>query len=193
MSYKTYITEALVCGSTASNTSDKSYLLFTKDAGMLWANARSVREERSKQRYALQDFSRIRVSLVKGKSGWRIGSVEAHGNSFMRADSRSERGLINYVVTQLRRYVHGEIPLPQLYDDTLELLSVAQDETTKRVKLEQLFSLRLLAVLGYVAIDPLWEVVVEAPTVTDAYHVYTDTMELPIARAILEGAQASHL
>jgi len=193
MSYKTYITEALVCGSTASNTSDKSYLLFTKDAGMLWASARSVREERSKQRYALQDFSRIRVSLVKGKSGWRIGSVEAHGNPFMRADSRSKRGLINYVVTQLRRYVHGEIPLPQLYDDTLELLSVAQDESTKRVKLEQLFSLRLLALLGYVAVDPLWEVLIEASTVTDAYHVYTDTMEPTIARAILEGAQASHL
>ena len=72
MSYQTYITDAVVVGSYASNTADKSYLLFTKRAGMLYATARSVREERSKQRYALQDFSHITVTLVKGKGGWCI-------------------------------------------------------------------------------------------------------------------------
>ena len=45
MSYQTYITEALIVGSFDSNTADKSYLLFTKSAGMLYASARSVREE----------------------------------------------------------------------------------------------------------------------------------------------------
>ncbi|MEX2341217.1 MAG: recombination protein O N-terminal domain-containing protein, partial [Candidatus Paceibacterota bacterium] len=82
MSYKTYTTEAIVCGSRVNNTSDKSFLLFTKDAGMLWAAAKSVREERSRQRFALQDFSLIRASLIKGKSGWRIGSVESDRNYF---------------------------------------------------------------------------------------------------------------
>jgi len=92
MSYATYTTEALVCGSRNNNTSDRAYLLFTEEVGMIWASARSVREERSKQRYALQDFSLIRVSLVKGKSGWRIGSVEATCNPFMEARSRSGQG-----------------------------------------------------------------------------------------------------
>ena len=38
---------------------------------MVLAAARSVREEKSRQRYALQEFALVRVSLIKGKSGWR--------------------------------------------------------------------------------------------------------------------------
>lgn len=56
MAYETYTTEALVCGTFNRNTADRSYLLFTREAGMLYADARSVREERSRQRYALRTF-----------------------------------------------------------------------------------------------------------------------------------------
>lgn len=154
MSYQTYITEAIVCGSKNSMTSDKSYLLFTKDAGMLWAGARSVRMEKSKQRYALQEFSIIRVSLVKGKGGWRIGSVEAVSNPFMEAVSRKARGGVHSVLKLLRRFVHGEEPHKTLYADTvlaLSCLSLAQDEDIS--DLQDIFSLRLLYTLGYVAVD----------------------------------------
>ena len=112
---------------------------------MVFATARSVREERSKQRYALQDFSCIRVSLVKGKSGWRIGSVEALGNPFLRAESRALRGSISYVVTQLRRYVHGEIPLPRAYADAYYLLYEKELQGADDPILQELFLVRLLA------------------------------------------------
>jgi len=45
MSSRQYITKAIVCGSVQSMTSDKSYLLFTQELGMVWAQARSVRME----------------------------------------------------------------------------------------------------------------------------------------------------
>lgn len=193
MSYKTYTTEALVCGSNNSNTSDRSYLLFTKDAGMLWASARSVREERSKQRYALQDFSRIRASLVKGKSGWRVGSVVAEGNPFLQAENRIERACVNFVVAQLRRYVHGEIPLPKVYDDTLELLKQSELTPERSVRLQQLFSIRLLTELGYVAPHEGWIQIIEAPTVSEAFLLYTEDMLSTIVSAIKGAAEASHL
>jgi len=85
------------------NTSDKSFLLFTRDNGMLFATAKSVREEVSKQRQALQDFSRIRVSLVKGKTGWRIGSVESLRNDFSAAYDRETRGSVVSLYRLLRR------------------------------------------------------------------------------------------
>ena len=158
MSYQTYITEAIVCGSKNNMTSDKSYLLFTKDAGMLWATARSVRLEKSKQRYALQDFSIIRVSLVKGKGGWRIGSVEAVGNPFMEACSRRARGGVHSAMMLLRRLVHGEEANTNLYIDTvLALTCMSVAEESDIADLQDIFTLRLLHSLGYIAPQEAYE------------------------------------
>ena len=193
MSYATYTTEALVCGSYVSNTSDKSYLLFTKEAGMLFASARSVREERSKQRYALQELSYIRVSLVKGKSGWRIGSVEALGNPFMQAPSRRVRSCVVFVINQLRRYVHGEVPLQVIYDDAQALLSLQDVSEDELITYERLFQLRLLTYLGYIAPEETWKPLIEAETLPQAYVLYVPTYTASIESAITKGTQASQL
>ncbi len=155
MAYQTYITDAIVCGSKDSMTSDRSYLLFTKDAGMLWATARSVRMEKSKQRYALQDFSVIRVSLVRGKGGWRIGSVEAIANPFMEAQTRTARGGIHSLMKLLKRFVHGEEPHPRMYGYLVIALScIAVAGETDVHDLQHTCTLRMLSELGYVAPDP---------------------------------------
>ena len=152
MSYQTYHTEALVCGSYLNNTADKSFLLFTKRAGMLYASARSVREERSKQRYALQDFSLITVSLIKGKTGWRIGSVDTEGNIFGDALSRQARGSVVRILKLLRRFIAGEEPHPELYDDLIYgLRYVAADMSSRRVLAEEIIEARILSILGYIS------------------------------------------
>jgi len=153
MSYQTYTTEALVCGAYDSNTADKSFLLFTRRAGMLYASARSVREERSKQRYALQIFSHVTISLVRGKSGWRIGSVESRGNLFSKASDRATRGSVVSIVKLVRQYVQGEETNPVLYDEVMHgllFLSVLPDEA-HRTNWENLIKLRILYQLGYIA------------------------------------------
>lgn len=152
MSYQTYTTEAIVCGCYDRLTADRTYLLFTATAGMVFATARSAREERSKQRYALQDFSHVRVSLVKGKGGWRIGSVEPFINYYTSAPHRAARGTVVAVVQLLRRLLTGETVQPHIYDDTVAILA-----RTREGKVEELaghletFTLRTLAQLGYVA------------------------------------------
>ncbi|MDA8596972.1 recombination protein O N-terminal domain-containing protein [Candidatus Pacebacteria bacterium] len=190
MSYATYTTEAIVCGSKDSYTSDRSYLFFTKDAGMLWATARSVREERSKQRFALQDFSIIRVSLVKGKGGWRIGSVEAVSNPFMEASERSSRAGISAVLKLLRRFLHGEVAHPDLYRDAVLALSclVAADPTDV-VDIQNQFTLRLLHQLGYIAPKASFTHILEA---ADPWSV-PEPIPVEAERAISEALIASHL
>lgn len=190
MSYTTYTTEAIVCGSKDSHTSDRSFLLFTHDGGMLWATARSVREEKSKQRYALQDFSIIRVSLVKGKSGWRIGSVEAISNPFMEAGTRAARAGVSAVVKQLRRFLHGEESSQTIFKDTVLALScLTQAEAEDIVDLQNQFTLRLLNTLGYIAPHPVYQEILEAP---DPWSV---PYEIPpqAHKAIERALQASHL
>ncbi|MCB9810609.1 MAG: recombination protein O N-terminal domain-containing protein [Candidatus Nomurabacteria bacterium] len=150
MSYQTYITEAIVCGSFLHNTADKVFVLFTREAGMLYATARSVREERSKQRPALQEFSQIRVSLVKGKQGWRIGSVVPGPNYFATAKSREARGSVVMLMKTLRRFVHGEEAHSLLFDFCVGASRLLISECQKRSFLELAVQLRILDELGYV-------------------------------------------
>lgn len=149
MSYKTYITEALVCGGRASNTSDKSFLLFTREAGMLYASAKSVREERSKQRYALQDFSLIRATLVHGRAGWRITGAESLTNVYADKSTREARGLVRNIIRLLRRLVQGETPHEALYDDVVTAL--IKTYGSNEALLEKILTLRILHILGYIA------------------------------------------
>ena len=192
MSYQTYITDAVVVGSYHSNTADKSYLLFTERAGMLYASARSVREERSKQRYALQDFSHITVTLVKGKAGWRIGSVESYENFYMDATSRAARGSIVRLTKTLRRYVQGEVPDSGLYQSYLESLLVLVRDCEPRAVFERCAEVKILSELGYVASDTIIAPLLSAPL--HSLKAEELSLHLETFESLYRGAQAvSHL
>lgn len=154
MSYHTYTTEAFVCGVYDRGPSSRSIKLFTKELGMLFAEAKSVREERSRQRYALQLFSELRVSLIKGKAGWRVGSVEPVANHFALAESRQVRASVLRLTQLLNRFIQGEEPggeVFSLYQSALLLLPNTDDVEW----LEAFVSVRLLAQLGYVDVGEL--------------------------------------
>lgn len=163
-----------MCGSYDRGSANRSFLLFTEAAGMLYAEARSVREERSRQRFALQDGAVISVSLVSGKGGWRIGSVEALAQVFMAASERSERAAIREVLLLLRRYVHGGETGGSIFQDLLELL-VAKSPS----QLLPLFEIRLLSALGYVSVDATLQPIISASSLSEA-------AEVPVADAALQ-------
>lgn len=150
MAYVTYTTDALVCGTFDRNTADRSYRLFTRELGMLYADARSVRKESSKQRQALQDFSLIRVSLVKGKGGWKIGSVVERKNYYAHAADQAARGSVVKIVRLMRRFITGEEMHESLFDECISALEFFSIKHTERACYEQIFIQRVLAALGYI-------------------------------------------
>lgn len=156
MAYQTYTTEAIVCGSRANNTADKAFLLLTSEAGILWATARNVRSENSKQRFALQDFALIRVSLIKGKAGWRIGSVEGEKNYWREvagSGAAEGRAAVVSLIRLLRQFLHGEVAHPGIFEDTKTILSevaLVTDQEARQTMVD-IFSVRLLYNLGYIA------------------------------------------
>lgn len=163
MSYRTYTTAAIVCGSYDRYQSDRTYRLFTESFGLLFATARSVREERSRQRYALQDFSLLQVSLVKGRAGWRIGSVIDQGNVFLQAPDQAARIQIVRLIRILNRYVHG----PEEAGDIFPLLHTAlQALGTGTISFPENYArgveLQVLYRLGYIAPLPQWQTWVDA-------------------------------
>jgi recombinational DNA repair protein (RecF pathway) len=163
MTYITYTTDALVCGAFDRNTADRSYLLFTREAGMLFADAKSVREERSKQRFALQEFSQIRVSLIKGKHTWKVGSVEASHNDYTEAVSRAARGSVTAVYRTLRRFIQGEEASPRLYDFCAEVLTFVAEDISERPFVDLYVQICLMRELGYVRAESIPEVLREVP------------------------------
>lgn len=148
--YHIYTTEALVCGSFLHGTADKVFLLFTKDLGMLYATAKSVREERSKQRFALQEFSLIKVSLIRGKQGWWVGSVEPERNYFQEAINREARGSVVLIFKTIRRFIHGEESLLQIFNFCLNILDKLVKEIEFRKYADLILQVKILDELGYI-------------------------------------------
>lgn len=175
MAYQTYITEALVCGVYDSNTSDRSFLLFTREAGMLYASAKSVREERSKQRYALQICSHMRATLIRGKSGWKIAGVEPIQNLYALCGTREARTFLRNSVLLLRRVIHGETVYAGIFDDIVGACTQVEKHTPS--KLESILSLRMLYALGYVAPHESYDAYVQGAFPYERLHSVTDAEE----------------
>jgi recombinational DNA repair protein (RecF pathway) len=192
MAYATYTTDALVCGSFEKQTADRSYLLFTRDAGMVYADAKSVREERSRQRYSLQDFSSIRVSLVKGKGGWRIGSIEPLENHYHLAVDKAARGSVVSVVRFLRRFAGAEEASPSMFDEVLLGLRTLRTDVPARSFAEHALFVRLLAQLGYVDQNHIPAAIRQTPlrTLVDQAD---PTSEAVLGRLYTQAITVSHL
>jgi recombinational DNA repair protein (RecF pathway) len=191
MSYEKYITEALVCGSRAQATSNRSYLLFCREAGMIWATAQSVREERSKHRYSLQDFSIVVLSLVHGKGGWRITGTEPVHNFYYEDMSRERIGYIRNIIRTLRRFVHGEEPNQKLYDEVKAALSVSKDVDLDT--LEVVASARMLNALGYIAPQKGYSEVFDAADPHEAATLCNTENKVFCMNAIEQAKTMSHL
>ncbi|OGG59074.1 hypothetical protein A3C89_01545 [Candidatus Kaiserbacteria bacterium RIFCSPHIGHO2_02_FULL_50_50] len=146
--YRVYTTKALVCGAFDSMTADKTVQLFTRDAGMLYAASKSVREERSKQRYGLTEFSILTVSLIRGKAGWRITGVEPFMNVFTPLYTRQQRAFVRNLTRFLKRMVRGEEASAELFDMFIEAM-VRAPEYEDLARAEQECMHRACVLLGY--------------------------------------------
>ncbi len=195
MAYETYTTEAIVCGSYDRNGADKQFRLLTKDSGMLYVTARSVREERSKQRFALQDFSQVQVSLVNGKSGWRIGSVEANDNHFLSAPDRATRAFVVGAIKIMNQFLQGEEPHEHIYTECVKFLKFTQEEFEgDRTHVLLVFEVRLLEELGYVQVTKLTKPLFVPDT---SYQSLLSNLSpeqcAEIEQMLVRGREASHL
>ena len=150
--YTKYHTDALVLGTYEIAEADRAIVLYTRDFGLVRARAGGVRLERSKMRYALQSYSYSRVSLVRGKNGWRAAGatsmrllpVGAVTTSFAR-------------VAQLAsRLIAGEERSDYLFaalSDAHASLSQCASESVPTIEI--MCVARVLYALGYISIEAM--------------------------------------
>ncbi len=153
MAHRIYETEAFVLGGVGVGEANRFITLFTSDLGVVRAVARSVRVERSKLRYALQNHMLSDVALVRGKDTWRLtGAVPRLSYSSLLREERAKRALLLRITALIRR-LHGEERHPYAYASLRELLDtlLANEADAFLVEVEVLAALRLLYALGYVS------------------------------------------
>ncbi len=151
MSHHIYHTEALILGSIPSGEGDRLLYCYTRDHGLVLAHARSIRESRSRLRYALQTFSHAHIDLIRGKYGWKLISATPINSQRALWGSDRKRRIIAGHMQLARRLIQGEEVHTTLFDDLLcgyEFIKSLTDEESLR-DAELLLAVRLLSLLGY--------------------------------------------
>jgi DNA repair protein RecO len=166
MSHHIYHTRGIVIEAFDVREANKSYWIFTRDLGMIFVSAQGVRLVASKLRFSLQPLSITEVSLVRGRSGWRVVNAREISNIYWRIkDIPQSVGMSSRVLRLVRRLVTGEEKNESLFDRLFGGLTYLADGvdgrqlTTKQVmNLEFILLLQVLYTLGYFAppIELLW-------------------------------------
>jgi recombinational DNA repair protein (RecF pathway) len=199
MAYHIYDTEAFVLNERAEGEANKVFFLLTPELGLIAARAQGVRWLKSKLRFQIAKFSRVRASLVRGKESWRLIGAEQVGDlENIMANSR-KRELIAKIFTFLYRYIQGEGEQAALFDDLSrainflkELDPLGRDADALR-GWELCVVIRSLNYLGYVKSEPKLSPVItfkkwETPVLMEAL-----AREAEIVAAAEAARTASHL
>lgn len=167
MAYHIYSTKALILKDSPQAEADKSYMLFTRDLGLIYASARSVRRESSKLRYALQPFSRSTVSLVRGKNQWRITNAAPIDALYASLKEKPRKlRVFAQICALLRKFIAGEEKNETLFDLIEEGIATLVAEEFIQEELdtfECIWVLRILNNLGYVNPQSEFSVVLTEP------------------------------
>jgi recombinational DNA repair protein (RecF pathway) len=154
MEYRVYTTPALVLGGTARGEANKRLVLLTRDLGVVHADAQRIRDVRSKLRFALQQFALANISIVYGKSGWRVTNAVPLVSYWSRLQGKTPNAhkAMARIAFMVRRLVAGEMREPAIFYiayGAFNMLTTDTLEVDDVDSIEHITILRLLCELGY--------------------------------------------
>ena len=132
-------TDTFILNSYEQGEHDMALKLFTREFGLLYGVAKSVRKLESKLRPHLRTGRFSRITLVQGREVWRI----------VGAESVSLDGEFRAVACQLlERFVRGATPQKKLFDHIISFLSSDATKLPRERAILLLYYL-ILVDLGY--------------------------------------------
>lgn len=117
MAIEKYTTAAFVVDMYDQGEHDRVYKLFTREFGMIFAHAKSIRKLESKLRAHMLPRSVTRVTVVQGKETWRLVGAEEN--------QLSGEGIFDVVIL-LKRFVRGGGAHTTLYDRLIQFLMTSK-------------------------------------------------------------------
>jgi recombinational DNA repair protein (RecF pathway) len=132
---------------------------------MIMASAQGIRKISSKLRFVLQDYSYIKVDLVKGKELWRVTSASKTGQLEGISKNTDKLFIFSNLSRLLKRLLAGEESNEILFIDLIDGLKILEiskiDEELRNI--EAVIVLRILSNLGYIGDDQALENIIKSP------------------------------
>jgi len=160
-----YHTEGIILGSRNFKEAGKYYHIFTRDLGLVYAEAEGVRKLASKLRYVLTDYSYIKLDLIQRKNIWRITT----------ASKTNELELINKdffklkILANLSRLLIRLLPEQEknenLFMGILDGLFILDKNIDQKElqNIEIVIVLRMLHNLGYINGEEIFSELIKSP------------------------------
>lgn len=190
--YQKYQTDALVLGSRESGEFDKAYVLYTRDFGLVRARATAVRSEKSKMRYALQNYSRTSLSLVRGRRGWRAAGAIALTTAIGK-DTVAVAAFAR-IAELVTRLVHGEEKNEYLFAALAEAHGAFMKEKCEAVGMIEIVCVaRILYALGYISTEALETALFTHTAYTGESLLEAETMKDTLLSSINRAIAETHL
>lgn len=150
MSYHIYTTDGIILKRSTFGEANVLLHVLTADLGLIIASARAARLSSSKLRSALQEFTLVSISCVKGKNGWKITNVVEKENLFFNYPIFSHK-VLSQVVFVLLKMIPGESPHKEIFQTVKSGFDFLKSLAEKQIpEFEVLTILRILNELGYV-------------------------------------------
>jgi len=160
-----YHTEGLILGSSLYGETGKVFFVFTRDLGLLYASAAGIRKMSSKLRYVLQDFSYVRIDLIKGKDFWRITSASKTNALEKIVKNKETLKVFAHIAKLLRRLLPEQEKNEELFIEVLNGLFILEKAEDREgvSNIEILMVLRILNNLGYIGDVDAFESLIKSP------------------------------
>ncbi len=159
-----YHTEGIILGSYNYGEAGKYYSIFTRDLGLVNASAQGVRKISSKLRFILQDFSYVKVDLIRGKDFWRVTSASKTNKLENISKDSFKIHIFANITRLLKRLLAGEYPNEALFTDLLNGLFFLENAKREELQnIEAIIVLRTLNNLGYIGDDALLKNIMKSP------------------------------
>lgn len=198
MSYHVYTTDAFILDCRSRGEADRLFYLFTKDLGLIRAVATGVRLQKSKLAGHLNNYSYIKVSVIRGKEVWRItdASTNELGVNLLRDPSLRE--VYVRFLGFIKRMVFGEEADSQTFDTLVKAFATIWSgyKIGEKVDIrvfEALLMIRLLRRFGYMRkTGELEQFLVEDDYSSDRINAFTEHRSVAI-KEINTALKTSHL
>jgi len=157
MQHHIYNTRGFVLGSEPQGESSRYVYIFTQDLGLVGVHVQNVRAVNSKLRQSLQDYSVSRISLVRGKTLWRLTNASLEQNFYLDFKNNKPALLACAQISALlKKLLAGEDKNTELFELVVHGLNILLQNSTSQDRvsgIEVLVVLNILYNLGYVAPD----------------------------------------
>ena len=171
-----------------------SYIILTRDLGLIRARAQGIRAVQSRLKGALQEFSYSTVAYVRTKAGWKITTAIPEQNLYTATQDKEVLKIMVRISNTLIRLIVGEEKSQEIFAAVEKGFVLLSQSTCDSRDIESVTMARILYALGYIATDASTETLFRdfsdySQNILDTAKAYRVTL----IKAINHGLQESHL